>query len=55
VLILKNILKYIDINNEALLIDLINEIDLDEFIAYQSVLWLSKYGYLNIREGIDKK
>tara|TARA_B110000003_G_scaffold163085_1_gene163061 strand:+ start:3491 stop:5176 length:1686 start_codon:yes stop_codon:yes gene_type:complete len=55
VLILKNILKYIDINNEALLIDLINEIELDEFIAYQAVLWLSKYGYLNIREGIDKK
>ena len=55
VLILKSILKYIDINNEALLIDLINEIELDEFIAYQSVLWLSKYGYLNIREGIDKK
>ena len=49
-LILHNILNYINNCNESFFIDLINDIKLDEFTASQSVLWLSKYGYLNIKE-----
>jgi glycosyltransferase involved in cell wall biosynthesis len=48
--ILNDLLNYINRSGEVLLIDLIKEIKLEEFIAYQSVLWLSKYGYINIRD-----
>ncbi len=49
-LILKSLLNYINKSKEVLLLDLIEEIKLEEFIVYQSVLWLSKYGYIIIKD-----
>ena len=48
------IYNYTKNNNELLVSEIINEIKYDERIIFRSILWLSKYGYMEIVRSNEK-
>ena len=53
--ILRIIYNYTKNNNELLVSEIINELKYDERIIFRSILWLSKYGYMEIVKSNEKK
>lgn len=53
--ILRIIYNFTKNNNELLVSEIINELKYDERIIFRSILWLSKYGYMEIVKSNEKK
>ena len=51
--LLENIISYINENNGSYIGDLIKNLNINEYDCYKSVLWLAKYGYVEVNNSND--
>jgi glycosyltransferase involved in cell wall biosynthesis len=53
IVLLENIISYINENNGSYIGDLIKNLNINEYDCYKSVLWLAKYGYVEVNNSND--